>query len=368
MPYYPIRGGREEFVHRLATSLAERGHEVTLLAPVLPGFAPSMPQDSDAPFDVIRLPLGGIFVEDKPTDLQAAATVATSVLRERRPQVLHAHNLGPDLMVLRNAVAASGCPAPIALTAHGLASWMDTRRWSIARYAVRVVDALVAVSEVTHDEIALRAPVLHDRLVLIRNGVPIPHETTEVNPGSRDLLVMGRLSTEKGVAGLVVAFSVLAAERPGWRLVVAGDGQERAALERLARHLRIDDRIQFTGWLDQLAVRDRLRECLLAVVPSVWNEPFGLSAAEAHAAGRAVLASRVGALPEIVEDGRTGWLVPPGDPLALAGVLRSVADDPAVAVRCGIQARERARREFDWDRCVSSYEELYARIAKREGR
>ena len=119
---------------------------------------------------------------------------------------------------------------------------------------------------------------------------------------------------------------------------------------------------------DRFELDERLRECLLVAVPSIWDEPFGLVAAEAHAAARAVLATRTGALPEIVQDGETGWLVPPGDPLALASVLRSVAEDPAIAVAHGQRARARAEQQFGWDGCVTAYERLYERLAVGGGR
>ena len=368
MPYLPIMGGREVFVHRLASSLAERGHEVTVLAPDFKG-APlvSLPSEESS-FRVVCLPLSGLFVEGRAVEARAATALAASALQAAAPDVVHAHNVGPDLMVLREAMTRSRVVPPIALTVHGLPLTMDPGRWSIARYAERVVDAVVAVSEATLAEIAMRAPALGERLVLVRNGVPLPVDPPAPQPLMRALLVFGRLSTEKGVACLLVAFSILLASEPEWRLVVAGDGPERAGLERLARHLGISDHVEFTGWLDQATLLERLRECLLVAVPSIWDEPFGLVAAEAHAAARAVLATRTGALPEIVQDGETGWLVPPGDPLALASVLRSVAEDPSIAVAYGLRAQARAEQEFGWDGCVTAYERLYERLAVGGGR
>ena len=368
MPYLPIMGGREVFVHRLASSLAERGHEVTVLAPDFKGATLDSLPSEESSFRVVRLPLSGLFVEGRAVEARAATALAASALQAAAPDVVHAHNVGPDLMVLREAMTRSRVVPPIGVPVHGLPLTMDSGRWSIARYAERVVDAVVAVSEATLAEIAMRAPALGERLVLVRNGVPLPVDPPAAQPLMRALLVFGRLSTEKGVACLLVAFSILLASEPEWRLVVAGDGPERAGLERLARHLGISDHVEFTGWLDQASLLERLRECLLVAVPSIWDEPFGLVAAEAHAAARAVLATRTGALPEIVQDGETGWLVPPGDPLALASVLRSVAEDPAIAVAHGQRARARAEQEFGWNGCVTAYERLYERLAVGGGR
>jgi glycosyltransferase involved in cell wall biosynthesis len=101
----------------------------------------------------------------------------------------------------------------------------------------------------------------------------------------------------------------------------------------------------------------------VVAVPSRWDEPFGLVALEAALMARPVVAARVGGLPEVVEDGRTGLLVEREDAHALAEALVCLLRDPAAADRMGVVARARASALFGWDRCVNEYERLYERSA-----
>jgi len=141
-----------------------------------------------------------------------------------------------------------------------------------------------------------------------------------LDPARRYLLFVGRLEDRvKRVSALIRAFTAIAREHGDVDLVIVGDGPDRAALERLATGA--PGRIHFPGWIDDVAAKARLcagAECL--VLPSV-TEGFPTVVGEAMACGTPVLASRVGAVPEMVVEGRTGWLWPPGDDAALASRL-----------------------------------------------
>lgn len=360
MPYLPVRGGREVFIGRLSRALVDRGHCVSLVAPDVSELDLGAHADEAEPFEVTRIRLGGFFSERDALLPDGAVTSVADVIGDFRPDVIHAHNLGPDLMLLRDAMRRAGVTIPITLTYHLRAQDFDPERRSMARYATGALHSVVTISEFTNGELARRNPLLSDRLVMIRNGVEL--DATPADPECRQVFAMGRLSAEKGIATLLVAWSILVSTAPGWRLVVAGHGPEMPGLRRLAGHLAIADSVDFPGWLDQDAVAHGIRSSLLTVVPSVWDEPFGLAAAESHALGRAVLASNVGALPEIVDDGQTGFLLPPGDPLSLAGALRRLAGDPSEAVEMGAHAARRAEDVLSWRTCVDRYEEHFGRM------
>ena len=138
---------------------------------------------------------------------------------------------------------------------------------------------------------------------------------------------LGRLAPIKGPDLLVSAFAQLAAERPALRLVLAGAGAEDGALRAQASRLGISNRVHFAGPLPRTQVFSALRGFDLAVVPS-REEGFGLSAAEALAAGVATVATHVGALPEVLAQGRIGILVAPESPAALAQGMAALLDDP----------------------------------------
>lgn len=138
---------------------------------------------------------------------------------------------------------------------------------------------------------------------------------------------VGRFATIKGPDLLLEAFALLASEHDTARLVLVGGGAEDGALRAQASRLGISDRVHFAGPLPREQVFPALRGFDLAVVPS-REEGFGLSAAEAMAAGIATVATNVGALPEVLAQGRIGVLVAPESPAALAQGMAALLDDP----------------------------------------
>ena len=171
---------------------------------------------------------------------------------------------------------------------------------------------------------------------------------------------LGRLEQQKGVPYLVRAAAMVRQQNPHVRFRLAGDGKLRPELERLAAELQVSDVIEFVGWQRDAAAF--LKQIDILAMPSLW-EAFGLSAAEGMAAGKPVVASRVEGLPEVVEDGRTGILVPPTDHEALARAIIDLAADPDRRMVLGRQGRKRVEERFTLTRMISQHEELYERLA-----
>lgn len=159
------------------------------------------------------------------------------------------------------------------------------------------------------------------------------------------LLFVGRLRIRKGVEVLLEALGDLRERHPGARLLIAGDGEHRAALERRAAELALGPAAVFLGRCDAPRVRGLLGGAAALVVPSTY-EGMPLVVLEAMEAGVPVVASRVSGIPEVVADGVTGWLVPPEDPEALAAALARVLDDPDEATRRGEAGRRRVDERF----------------------
>jgi glycosyltransferase involved in cell wall biosynthesis len=160
--------------------------------------------------------------------------------------------------------------------------------------------------------------------------------------GSRAVAFVGRISRSKG---LDVLLNALGAVQGTWsRLLVVGDGWDHGRCLRISRRLGIDEYIDFLGWLSPAEVADVLRRARLLALPSRWPEPFGIAGIEAMAQGRPVVATRIGGIPEWLDDGETGVLVDPGDAAALAAGLASMLEDDGRAERAGLEGWRRVAR------------------------
>ncbi len=192
---------------------------------------------------------------------------------------------------------------------------------------------------------------------VIYPGTAVVRPRTELGPVPT-VIAAGRLVPEKGLDVLVQAFAMVAARHREARLVVVGDGTELQPLQRLAVDSGIGDRVEFCGRLPHPESVKLVRSAWVSCVPSLWEEPFGMIAAESQVHGVAVIASRTGGLAEIVADEVTGYLVPPGDPAAIAGRLDTLLGDRAAAQAIGHRGHERARELFGLDRSAARFESL----------
>jgi glycosyltransferase involved in cell wall biosynthesis len=174
----------------------------------------------------------------------------------------------------------------------------------------------------------------------------------------------GRLFPKKGVDVLVRSMTRL----PDARLVVAGEGPMRPALERLAAELGLGSRVRFLGHVSHEVLERELADAWAHAVPSVWEEPFGLTASEALMRGTAVVASSLGGVTEFVHDGRTGILAGPADDEALSAGLGRVLADRELAERLGAEGRRFALDELTDERFLDRVERLYERVLERRRR
>lgn len=195
------------------------------------------------------------------------------------------------------------------------------------------------------------------RLIHVPHFAPINRWSAEHPAARGPILFAGRLQPQKGVRVFLEALARLKLDEMQ-EIVIIGDGPERAALESLAQRL-LPGRVQFTGYLEYGAIRDWYRRCVFAVVPSVWHEVLGLAILEPYAIGRPVIGSRMGGIPEVIEDGVTGLLVDPGDPAALADAIDRMLTRPADVARMGMAARVRAETVFNPEAHYNSLLAIY---------
>jgi len=235
-------------------------------------------------------------------------------------------------------------------------------------------DVIVAPTPVERAELVWEFGTDPRRIAVIPCGVdlelfraiPRPTALAEIGLGPGPLLLsVGRLTPIKGIETLLRAFARLK-DRPSPRLLIVGGGiddptnGEPARLRRLASELRADGRVEFLGALPQERLPFYYSAAEAVIMPSYY-ESFGMVALEAMACGSPVIASRVGGLAITVQDSVTGFLVPEGDPDALAARIRALLVNPGLRERLGVAAKARAAG-FRWSRIGRQVEGLYRRL------
>jgi glycosyltransferase involved in cell wall biosynthesis len=306
----------------------------------------------------------GKFTLRRPLDLQCLREL-TAMLRHAQVDVVHGHEF---TMALYGAAAARRLRRPAVITIHSAhyVSLAMRRRVALS-WAARSSRAMVAVSAETARTLEQRLWLRPGAVTTIHNGIV---ERAGTADGVREglgvrsdevlMLAVGNLYAVKGHPVLLDALHQLATRAPGpWRLVVAGRGRNKAVLEERTRELGLTDRVQFLGHRDD--VPDLLAAADVFVMPSL-REGLPLAILEAMFAGKAIVASGVGGIPEAITPGEHGLLVPPGDPVQLADALLTVLSDVSLRRRLGDACRRRADAEFRVGHMADRYERVYRGI------
>jgi len=341
--------GSENHLLLLLPALAERGFDVELV--MLHEGEPGASELAE------RLETAGV-----PVDRVRIATAASPrafarllrIVRTKRPEILHTHLVHADFHGL---VAGRLARVPVLVsTKHGFNPFRDGRSFAAADRAIgRLADVHIAISRGLARYLAEREGFAVESFEIVHYGIE-PGPAPPPLPGSPRLAVVGRLIPIKGHDSLLHAVAEARSAVPGLALEIAGGGELEAELRGTVARLGLDDAVSFLGHVPEIgAVFERTE---IVVVPSL-GEGFGMVALEAMERGRPVIASAVGGLPELVDDGRTGLLVRPSDVSALATAIRELAGDPARAAAFGAAGRERALAEFSQARCTDRTVELY---------
>jgi glycosyltransferase involved in cell wall biosynthesis len=303
----------------------------------------------------------------------------TQLMRQERPDVVHTHTAKAGFLG-RLAARLAGVPV-IVHTFHGhvLHGYYGPMKNQLLRrmesLLARITDGLIAVSDrVKQDLVAYGvAPAEHIRVVPLGleldgflNAVAMAgtfRRGLGLHGGERLVGIVGRLFPIKNHRLFLEAAALVAQQEPGVRFIVVGDGVLRPELERRAGDLGIAGRVVFTGWRRDLPP---IYADFDVLAVTSHNEGTPLSAIEAMAAGCPVVATRVGGLPDLIRDGETGCLVPPGDAQALAKSLLHLLRDRETARRLGQTAQTVVRERFAAQRLVGDMERLYLEFLARK--
>lgn len=288
------------------------------------------------------------------------------LLRSGRVDVVHAHKFGSNLWL---SLLTRLADVPV-LLAHEH-SWSyegaPLRRVADRALIARAAAAMVAVSPSDRRRMVELERIPAEKVVLVPNGIPdIPlgdrtraRRALGIPAGAPVVGTVCGLRPEKELGTAIRALARLVPERPDLRFVVAGDGPERAGLEHLARELGVQ--ADFLGHRANDEVPDLLAAMDVVVCCSRF-EGMPLAVLEWMAAGKPIVASRVGGIPSILDDGGDALLVPPHDPVALAAAVARLLDDPDLGRRLGEAAQRRQREEFRFERTLATLEDLYERL------
>lgn len=382
--YPPAPGGVEQHVAEIAPRLFARGHTVNVYTsdlyrefPAMQRLGPQVPREERTPFGAVhRLPVWSFPGELHYTFFRGL----TDALARDRPEVVHAHTYGT------NQVAAAHhhrrrFGTPFVLTAHFHPIWSIEGGW-LRRRLRGFYDGYVA-GPVVRDASRIVVQTHEEERLLRTLGIALP-PVEIIPPGYRPLpapiaggpsfadryridgpfvLFVGRLASNKGLLDLAEAFAGLGKVDGSARLVVIGeDGGQRAPLEARAKALGVSGRVHLLGHIeDDTLLAAAYREARLTVLPSEY-EAFGLVLLESLAAGTPVVASRVGGIPEFVEEGKAGLLVPPKSPAALAEAMQRVWTDRELARRLGEFGRDHVAPKYTWDALADRLDTLYREV------
>ncbi|HEY7472729.1 MAG TPA: glycosyltransferase family 4 protein [Gemmatimonadota bacterium] len=358
---HPEAGGAEIHLREVFRRLVQRGHRVDLLCVTHPG-APA--EESLDGINVIRRG------RSRATFNFAVPGVWRSVLAKNRYDVvvddLNKVPFYTPLFVDRPVVA---------LVHHlfGATIFEETNPLFGAylflseRPIARVYRAapFIAVSASTATDLERRG-IERDRITVIPNGLPDLPKEREILALPKDpeplFVYLGRIKRYKRIELLLEAFALVEPAYPGARLVVAGDGDHRAALERDVRARGLSGRVEFPGWVGE-EEKWRLLRRAWAVGYTSPKEGWGFASIEAQRVGTIAIVSDAPGLRDTVVDGETGRVVPHGDLAALADALRAAIEDPAARERMEARAIDRART-FTWDAAATATEGVLAEAAR----
>jgi glycosyltransferase involved in cell wall biosynthesis len=350
-----VRGGAERMLITLALALRDRGHDVC--------FAGRERTPSFLCAELKRVGFAVHALELMPGRPLAACRSLARIVHIVRPDVIHAHMIA--LSVYATAVGMITA-RPVVVTLHGTGHETATfSRRAALRFAIRFSSASIAVAHGLKDELTAALGPVAKWLSVIPNGAPRGQGNRTafrsqqgIDEDELLLVLVGNLLPVKGHRVFVEAFARMRHTAPHRALILGRDDGTGQEIRDLLDALNLSDRVLLLG--ERTDVQDALAAADIFVHPS-FNEAMPMAIVEAMHHGAAIVASNVGGIPELITDGKTGRLVPPGDADALAAILDDLAADRSARRRLGAAAELRAQTHHSPEAMAIAYEEAYMR-------
>ncbi len=385
----PERGGIATYTHELAHHLGKKGHSVSVLTYPTTG-SPLPPPRNYAverfrSFDMSELVKRGgsrsYLLSRLPPKVLAMARDTARVLRglpgQRQHRILWAVTWWPE--ALAAFLVSRIQKIPYVITAHGSDATLSpaASRHFLYKKVLNESARVFAVSAHTADCL-LRCQVSAERLRVVHNGVRPEHFELDADEGQRleqtrkqfglegrfVLLTIARLFPRKGHLTVLNALAGLKGRVPELGYVIVGKGSMKNELEEKVKELSLEDVVTFTGEVSDQMRTSLLHACDVFVMPNrdikgpegvLATEGFGIVFLEASACAKPVIAGRAGGAPEVVADGKTGFLVDPENPKELMDAIIRLWSDRDLALRLGLEGKHRVEREFTWDKLIDKY-------------
>jgi phosphatidyl-myo-inositol alpha-mannosyltransferase len=361
-PYvYPLPGGVNEHVRYLYQNLRQSGHDVRIITS-----SHGLQRSSEG--DVIRLGKGFSVPSNGSVGTITISpryiSQVNAVLERERFDLLHFHE--PFVPFLSLVVLRQSTSVNIA-TFHAYAGFspsMELGKRTLGAYANRL-----------HGRIAVSAAARHfaDRFFpgdykVIPNGVDVGRFRRAVpiarwQDGTPNILFVGRLEDRKGLPHLLKAFRLIRRSGQECRLLVVGTGPHEREARRYVRTRGLQN-VEFLGRVTDFEKLQLYRTADVFVSPATGRESFGIVLLEAMAAGTPIVCSDIHGYKGVVQRGRQGIMVPPGDAKALAGAITELLEDPGMRARMGASGLERAE-QFSWERVTAKVEDYYGFVIRR---
>jgi len=385
----PEKGGIATYTHELAHRLGEKGHSVSVLTypSAVSPLSPSRHYEVQRypSFDVRPLAKSGgsraSLLTRLPPKVFAMALDTARVVRripgEQQNRILWAVTWWPE--ALAAYLVSRIQKIPYVITAHGYEAILPahTRRHFLYKRVLDGAARVFAVSAHTADCL-VQCKVSEERLRVIHNGVrpeqfaPDGETRRHVDQARKRfaldgrfvLLTVARLVPRKGHLAVLSALAALKPRIPNLRYLIVGDGPTKDQLQRTVRQLSLEDVVSFGGEVSDQERTALLHACDVFVMPNsdilrpdgvLDTEGFGIGFLEASACGKPVIAGKAGGAPEAVSDGQTGILVDPASTTELEDAIFRLYSDGDLALRLGLEGKQRVEREFTWDGLTEKY-------------
>lgn len=377
--FYPEGGGAEFYMYKIAERLSKH-HEVTVLCTT---------NEKEHPFNNDHIEVKTLNHQFKISTTPVALTAIRDIVSHIRQNNYDLCNINYYLPLFPDmaSMAAKICDLPSVLTWHNdvhaegfLKLLSASYNLTINKFTLKMVDKIITPSPYCYNESKFLKN-LKSNMEWIPPGVDInKYDNTPLNPvreeygipdDSNIILfvgVMNKATSHKGVKTLLKAFKKICKDTDSF-LVMVGKGDMIPHYIRMCKGLEIDERVVFTGFIEESSLINFYKESKILILPSTTiQEGFGMVLIEANACGKPVIGSRIGGIKYVIKDGETGLLVPPGDPDALADAIMKLLNDEELIRKMGLNGRKMVEKNYTWERVAGMTENVFEKCLNKRKR